>query len=108
VLAVALRHARRLGTKVPDHLVELPGGRVRHAALAPLLEEDWPLATIDARRSHWLRYALWESRRRQAMLLVGEFSQSRPRDLPRALGHVTAMAIRRWWQLRGSTRTKRD
>jgi hypothetical protein len=99
VLAIALSHARRLGAQVPDAFVLLPGGRTRRAAVAPLLDERWPLERRDLRLNHWWRYALWDSRRHQAMLLIGELSQSRPEALPRALGHLARMAARRWWEL---------
>ncbi|HEX9549348.1 MAG TPA: hypothetical protein VF942_18545, partial [Acidimicrobiales bacterium] len=52
VLAVALNHARRLDIDVPNALVELPNGRTRRTVLAPLLDEQWPLANPDPAHRH--------------------------------------------------------
>jgi hypothetical protein len=100
VLGVALSHARRLGAAVPDGAVRLSTGSVRQTALAPLLDERWPLTEHDARLTHWLRYALWDSRRRQVMLLIGEVMSREGREMPRAVAHLLGKAAQRWWQFR--------
>ena len=100
VLAVALNHARRLGVYVPDAFAEPPGGRTRKAILSPLLQEAWPLTNPDPALRHQLRYALSDSWSRQAMLVVGEITEGRPWDVPRAVAHLTRAGARRWRQLR--------
>jgi hypothetical protein len=98
VLAVALRHAARLGVHVPEPLLRLPRNRLRRMALQPLLEDDWPLVDPDDGTVHRLRYALSDSRARQAELLVGEITiDATAKEVPGRALHVASLAARRWW-----------
>jgi hypothetical protein len=97
VLAVALRHARRLGADVPDELLRLRGGRTRRVALQPVLEDEWPFVLADEGTVHRLRFALSDSIPRQVELLVGEITQdAHPFEIPGRAFQATQMALRRW------------
>jgi hypothetical protein len=67
-LAVGLRMATRLGVDVPDAALAIPAGRVRRRALAPVLDPSWPTAAPDPHLRDSLRFAMWEDRRRRAIM----------------------------------------
>ena len=100
VVAVGLHHARRLGAAVPDELVTLPAGRFRTAAVAPLIEETFPLRQLDERSVHRLRYALRDRRRRQAQLYIGEIGACSPLRRPVCAAETLAWWVREWWAWR--------
>lgn len=95
VIAVALRHARRLGAEVPDELLALRGGRYRQAALAPVVDEQWPVLFPDAGQVHRLRYALWDAWTRQALLMLGEITRDGVLRVPQRLAYVLWQGLRR-------------
>jgi hypothetical protein len=108
VLAVALRHAVRLGADVPEKLLRLPRNRLRRTALQPLLEDSWPLVNADEGTVHRLRYALWDSRARQAELLVGEITtNTTSKQVPGRALEVVGLAARHWWRDRRRTGDER-
>jgi hypothetical protein len=97
VLAVALRHARRLGADVPDGLLRLRGGRTRRLALEPVLDDEWPFIVAGIGTVHRLRYALSDSFVRRVELLVGEITQDAPlAEIPGRASRSAQMAFRRW------------
>jgi hypothetical protein len=101
VLAVALRQARRLGAAVPDALLALPSGGHQRDAIAPVLDERWPFAAPDPAVIYQLRYALTDSRVRQAELLAGEVAFGAPaRAMPGRAIRLAARVARRWRQTR--------
>lgn len=107
VLAVALRHAQRLGAGVPEQLTVLPSATYRREPIMTVLDETWPFVGYDETTAYALRHAFADSPARRAELLVGELVFGAPtRELPgralRLLGQVT----KRGWQRRFSrTRT---
>jgi hypothetical protein len=93
-LAVALAHARRLGARVPDRVVALPARGWRRAALAPVLDEAWPLGRDRDQVAHRLRYALPDATRDRARLALGEVTaRGSWHALPRA-GQLARKALR--------------
>jgi len=70
VLAVALSQAARLGLDAPHHVREPRASSVRRAALAPLLDERWPVTEISAGLRTRLRYALVDRWTRRAVLFI--------------------------------------
>ncbi|MGH9049194.1 MAG: nucleotidyltransferase family protein, partial [Acidimicrobiia bacterium] len=99
-VAVMLRHARRLGAAVPADLVELSGGRLRRAALAPVLDVTWPLVSADVGLGHRLRYAVPDSRLRRARLVLGEVAAEGSRRVPRRSVRLLGQLVRRAGPLR--------
>jgi hypothetical protein len=93
-LAVALRHARRLGARVPDDLVTLPAGGWRRAALDPVLDETWPFVAVDRRAAHRLRYALPDATRHRALLTLGELTAEGPMQIPGRATQLLAKVVR--------------
>lgn len=103
VLAVALRQARRLGAEVPETLVALPSARRRRDAIEPVLDERWPFVVPTEAVIYHLRYALADSRVRQAELLLGEVVFDAPtREIP---GRAVKLAAR---IARGSRRARNN
>ncbi len=100
VLAVGLRHARRLGARIPDELLHLPRSNARRGALAPLLDERWPVMGFEPAVAHRLRYGLWDSWVRVAALMLGEITATGLRDAPGRAGRVARSAARRWRPIR--------
>ncbi|MGH9138715.1 MAG: nucleotidyltransferase domain-containing protein [Acidimicrobiales bacterium] len=98
-LAIALRHARRLGAQVPDDLLELPSSRMRMPALAPLLEDSWPLDPVEPVMIHRLRYALPDATSARLLQVVAEITSAGPRAPLQAL-NLALLAIRLWWRSR--------
>ncbi len=96
VLAIALRHAERLGADVPIELLALPESRYRRAALSVLLEERWPLTEASMGEAHRLRYALCDDRARRVQLFVGEVTRMGMWRAPQQLVLVLALGVRRW------------
>ena len=94
-VTVALRHAARLGVTAPDRLLDLPLGIARRSALAPLLDERWPLQP-EGTQHRQLRYALSDSWTRRAALLVGEITGDGLRNAPRSALVLAVAAARRW------------
>ena len=94
-LAVALHHARRLGAAVPDERLTLPAHGWRRAALAPLLDEAWPLAAESGQVAHRLRYALPDARRDRARLTLGEVAARGPLHLPARATQLVTKVVRR-------------
>jgi hypothetical protein len=93
-LAVALRHARRLGARVPDDLVMLPAGGWRRAAVDPVLDETWPLVAVDRRAAHWLRYALPDAARHRALLTLGELTADGLMRVPSRASQLLTKVVR--------------
>jgi DNA-binding transcriptional ArsR family regulator len=76
-------------------------------ALQPVLDERWPLTDPDIGTVHRLRYALSDSRVRQAELLVGEIVTQKPVwRMPIKALHVAGLAIRRSWRDRRTVRQR--
>jgi hypothetical protein len=97
VLAVALRHAQRLGADVPDGLMRLRGSRTRRLALGPVLDGEWPFIVAGEGTIHRMRYALTDSFTRRAELFVGEITEeAQPREIPSRALQSTLRAVRRW------------
>jgi hypothetical protein len=101
VVAVGLRHARRLGADVPDELLLLPASRLRRAALAPLLSEEWPLLDPVAGGHHRLVYALWDSWARRMLAGLREVSVEGFSQAPRHAKEEVGLAVRRVRAWRG-------
>ena len=101
VLAVGLRQAQRLGAEVPDALLALPSAGRQRDAIAPVIDECWPLASPDAAVVYQLRYAFADSRARQAELLAGEVAFGAPvREMPARAVRLAARIARRWRRTR--------
>ena len=94
-VAVALRHARRLGASVPDEAARVPVRRWRREALAPLLDETWPLAAGNEQLAHRLRYALPDAGRDRARLTVGEVAAAGALHAPARAGRLVTKVVRR-------------
>jgi hypothetical protein len=92
VVAVGLHHAARLGADVPAARVPLPPGRLRRAALAPVLDDAWPAAPVPHRVNHRLRYALADGTGARARLFVGEMADSGAGAVPKRAGQALAWA----------------
>jgi hypothetical protein len=96
VLAVALTQAGRLGLEAPAQLRRLPRSRWRRAALAPLLEREWPLDPPTLRVRRISRFALPDDAATRVRLYAGEQPWRDPRDLlrdgPRAVRRLVAGA----------------
>jgi hypothetical protein len=103
-LAVALHHARRLGAAVPDELVAMPRGRWRRAALAPVLDDTWPLIAPSEQMGHRLRYALPDASRDRALLTLGEVAALGPRHVPARATQLVTKVIRGARQLHWAQR----
>jgi hypothetical protein len=73
-------------------------GRIRRSALAPLFEEEWPLAECNEGLHRRLRYALWDSQARRAALFIGEIAEAGPRYVPRRAATLVGHALRRAWR----------
>lgn len=101
-LAVSLRNARRLGARVPTELCEVKGGTARRAALAPVLDDGWPLAAPDPGVSRRLRYALSDSRGSRVALLSGELLAGGIHSAPAQAVRLARLGTRQWWRLRRS------
>jgi hypothetical protein len=93
-LAVALRHARRLGARVPDDLVALPARGWRRAALEPVLDETWPLVVVDRRAAHRLRYALPDAAGHRALLTLGELTAEGAMHVPARATQLFTKVVR--------------
>ena len=100
VLAIALAHAVRLGSAVPDEMLRVPAGRVRTAALQPVLDEIWPLVDCEGGIRRHLRYALSDSPFRWALLLLGELAEEDAHLVPKRAAVLLRNAIRKAWRLR--------
>ena len=102
VLAVGLRMAARLGVDVPDEALVLPEGRVRRDALAPVLEEGWVTREHSESVVHGLRYAMWDHRRRKAIMLAAELGEGGALEMPGRVLRGVAGYSRRWRASRGT------
>ena len=100
VVSVGLVHARRLGAPIPDAAIRLPASRLRRLALSPVLDETWPLQPWDDGVAHRLRYALWDRRSRQVLLLLGEITVEGPAKIPKRIANVVRLTARRLWSWR--------
>jgi hypothetical protein len=97
VVSVALHHAQRLGTTVPEQLLWLPRNRVRRSLLDPVLDPAWPMQIPDNDTARRLGYALADSRARHAEMLIGEITKgASPRNLPTRAWTTARGATRRW------------
>lgn len=101
-VAVALGLARFAGAQVPSGVGALPTRGWRAAALARLVDEEWPL--MPGTPIH-LRFALAEGTGRRFMLLVG-YTHGMP-GLRAALWYARNLdqAVRRWRDLHGRDST---
>ncbi len=104
MVAVGMCHARRLGATVPDELVVLPPSRLRRTVIAPLLDETWPIVGSDEGVAHRLRYALPDTRRRRALLALGEITTEGALGVPRRAASMVVLGTRRYlgWRRTGS------
>jgi hypothetical protein len=96
VVAVALRHAVRLGADAPSELLGLPANRYRRAALLPLIEESWPVRQYELGEERRLRYALCDARLRQAQVFVGDVTEYGPWQTPGRFLMSLWYALHRW------------
>jgi len=95
VVAVALGQARRLGATVPDKLLVVPSGRTRSAALAPLVDETWPLLSDRDALHRGLRFVLSDTRRSRVLLAMGEITKEGAVGMPRSAAKLALKGVRR-------------
>lgn len=93
-VAVGLTLAARLGLGSPAPLRTIPARR--RAALAPLLDEDWPVAPREPHIRDRLRYALVDDARGSLDILAGEVFGWGVAEAPRR----SVRSVRRAWQRR--------
>ena len=103
VVAVALLHAARLGVAVPPELTGLAGSAVRRAALAPLLDFEWPVLERNDGLRNRLRYALVDEWPRRLVLFAGSPAPAPGRQWPAEWARLGFRAMRRAWRLRRSS-----
>lgn len=101
-VAVVLRHARRLGAAVPDdlELLHVTGRGLRSEALEPVLADTWPLRGTDEGGNWRLRYAVADSPRRRAMLLLSDTFSVPASEIPGNVVRVGVKAVARWRAVR--------
>jgi hypothetical protein len=102
VVAIALRHAERLGADVPSGLRALPTNRWRRVALQPLIDEGWPAKPADPGEVRRLRYALCDTQPRQIQLFLGEVTREGPVHTPWRLIYLSGRGLRRLSMWRGA------
>lgn len=99
VVAICLRQARRLGADVPPELGALPRSRLRRAAIAPVLDETWPVVEPDLATIQRLRYLAWDRRRTSVLLAVAEVTDGPALEIPGktvALVRAAARSLLEW------------
>jgi hypothetical protein len=101
VLAIALTQSHRLGLESPPALRAVTARGMRARALAPLLDDDWPL-TGKAGREELLRYVLVDRYRRRVGLFVGNATRTGLRAAPASMAASARRALGRWQRMRRS------
>ena len=98
-LAVALTQARRLGLEVPDDLLEGAAAGTRRVALAPTLEDTWPIHARDDGTRLRLKLALVDIPAARAGIVASLLTRDF-RAAPLRGPMLLSRGAQRWWRLR--------